>query len=351
MRAGGGYRRTSGYVFLWFAISLFFLPVAHASLAVLLEEPYGPFSHLSPSGHVSVYFDNICAETPVLVRRCRSGELGVIISRYNGIDNRDWVAIPLLGYLYSVGRTEDIPSSVNRQDVSRFREAYRQQFLMALVPNHADGTAPDGNRYELADASFDRAIYGFQVKTTPEQDTAQIAFLNDRPNRAHYNGALRNCADFVRDTVNRFYPHAIHRNYIADLGITSPKSVARGLAHYAAKHPQTEFTTFRIPQVGGGLPRSHPAVTLAEGVFKEFGIPLLVVSPPATAIVFAAYLIHGHFYEPTDAPVLSLHTTGGIPPEPTVAFIIPSSPGETPAPCPSAAASDNFLGSKPPTQQ
>ena len=42
---------------------------------------------------------------------------------------------------------------------------------------------------------------------------ALITFLNDSSNHSSYNGAFRNCSDFVRTTVNRFYPHAIHRTF------------------------------------------------------------------------------------------------------------------------------------------
>lgn len=54
-----------------------------------------------------MYFERVCAETPVKLRRCGLDELGVVISRYQGIHGYDWVAIPLVPYLYSV---EDVSS-------------------------------------------------------------------------------------------------------------------------------------------------------------------------------------------------------------------------------------------------
>jgi hypothetical protein len=281
-------------------------PLAHASVAVLLEEPYGWFSHLSPSGHTSVYLDNICAETPLHVRPCHAGEFGVVISRYDGIGDHDWIAVPLTGYLYAVESPKDIPAFVSRADVARLRDAYRRQTLMSVAPDLPNGSAPGGNWYELAGAAFNRTIYGFQVNSTPEQDAALISFLNDNPNHYNYNGVLRNCADFVRLTVNRFYPRAIRRNYIADLGVTSPKSVARGLSHFAAKHPEAGLKTFKITQVPGTLPRSHAPVTLMEGITKEFGIPLFFLSPIATGAVATAWLTQGRFPEPKHAPELNL---------------------------------------------
>lgn len=309
MEAGRRFRPLGSLRFLG---SLLFLlscvPLAHASAAVLLEEPYGLLGRWNPSGHVALYLDHVCVASPVVLRPCRPGEQGSVLSRYDGIDSHDWVAMPLLGYLYAVSQPEDIPVTVDRATVARLREAYRRNYLQAVAPNRPNGSAPDGNWYELAGAAFDRTIYGFQVDTTPEQDAALIVYLNDRENRNVYNGAFRNCADFVRVTMNRFYPHAIRRNFIADLGLTSPKAVARGLAHYAGKHPETGFTSFRVSQLSGTLPRSHPAVTLTEGIVKEFGIPLAVLSPVTTGVLMTAYIGHGRFAEPREAPVLNLRT-------------------------------------------
>ena len=288
--------------------ALLFSCAAHASIAVLLEEPYGPMGHVSPSGHTALYLDHVCADSPMRLRPCLPGELGVVISRYHGIGSRDWIAVPLLGYLYSVDQPQDIPLTVRRDDVALLRDKYRREHLEVVAPDNEDGTAPEGNWYELAGAAFDRTIYGFQVNSTEAQDLALIAFLNDSKNHSSYNGAFRNCADFVRTTVNRFYPHAIHRNYVADLGMTSPKSVAKELSHFGMRHPETGLFRFRIEQVSGDLPRSHPAVTLSEGVLKEFGLPLMIVTPVTAAVVAVSYVVSGRFKEPVDAPVLNLRT-------------------------------------------
>ena len=112
---------------------------------------------------------------------------------------------------------------------------------------------------------------------------------------------FRNCADFVRKTVNHVYPHAVGRNYVAGFGVSAPKSVARSLSRYGKKHDGLELRTFRITQVPGTLPRSHPAVTLMEGISKEFGVPLLIAAPivcpiacsVAAGSVVAAWLTQG----------------------------------------------------------
>ena len=87
---------------------------AHASVALLMEEPYGEFGAVNPTGHAAVYFNHICADTPTALRPCRDGEYGVVISRYHKIDGYDWLAIPLVGYLYAVDSPSDIPAIVDK---------------------------------------------------------------------------------------------------------------------------------------------------------------------------------------------------------------------------------------------
>ena len=52
----------------WFlSLLLVFAAVqASADAALLLEEPYGKFGALNPTGHAAVYLPRICADTPVL---------------------------------------------------------------------------------------------------------------------------------------------------------------------------------------------------------------------------------------------------------------------------------------------
>jgi hypothetical protein len=288
------------------ALSLMWAQGAKASVALLLEQPYGKLNLVNPAGHSAIYLDHVCAETPVLLRPCRAGEMGVVISRYDGIDGYDWVAMPLIPYLYAVKSVEEIPERIDRAQEERLREMYRVNYLQSVAPTQADGRAPGGNWYELLGSAFDRTIYGFRVKTTANQDAELIAQFNDSRNVESYNGVYRNCADFARVTINRFYPHAIRRNYISELGITSPKSVARSLSHYAAKHPETGFEVFVIPQVKGDLPRSHLNTGVAEGILKRYSLPLVVVSPVSTAVVLAAYVGHGRFAMPRHAPLLAM---------------------------------------------
>src|ERR1700760_2058047 len=106
-------RRLSGLilvviVFLWSANSF-------ASVALLMEEPYGEFGAFNPTGHAAVYLSKICAATPLELRPCNPGEYGSVISRYHKVDGKDWVAVPLVRYLYAVDDVSLIPQSVTKE--------------------------------------------------------------------------------------------------------------------------------------------------------------------------------------------------------------------------------------------
>lgn len=64
---------------------------AHASVALLMEEPFGKFGAMNPTGHAAVYLNHVCAESPTELRMCEPGEYGVVISRYHKIHKYDWI--------------------------------------------------------------------------------------------------------------------------------------------------------------------------------------------------------------------------------------------------------------------
>jgi len=89
MRLQRGYRAAAGGVLL--VLCLGTALCARASVAVLVEQPYGKLNMVDPGGHSAVYLDHVCAETPLKLRACRPGELGVVISRYKGVaDTTGW---------------------------------------------------------------------------------------------------------------------------------------------------------------------------------------------------------------------------------------------------------------------
>lgn len=287
--------------------------VARASVAVLLEMPYGGMAAtFNPTGHVALYFDHVCAASPLQLRPCAPGELGVVLSRYDGVGKVDWVAIPLIPYLYSVESAKDIPATMDQLTALRMRDMYRREHLEEVAPDSPEGGMPQSNWYELVGSAFDRTIYGFQIKSTEEQDERLIAYFNDRPNVARYQGAFRNCADFTRIVLNHLYPGAIHKNYIADFGLTTPKSVARSIVHYARKHPELELQEFRVPQVGGAISRSRGIQGVAGSLLTRYSVPMTMISPHVTALVLIAYLGRGRFAVPKSAPVLDVASLGEV---------------------------------------
>src|SRR5580704_2824595 len=118
---------------------------AHGSMALLLEEPYGKFGGMNPTGHAAIYLSNVCADSPLTLRRCHEGELGVVISRYDHVSGYDWIAIPLLPYLYAVDRPDQVPSNVNPEEVGALRDAWRRSNLEDVAPDAENGRTPAGD--------------------------------------------------------------------------------------------------------------------------------------------------------------------------------------------------------------
>ena len=282
---------------------------ARADAALLMEEPYAEFGAFNPTGHAAIYLNHICADSPTRLRPCHPSEPGAVISRYHKIDGYDWLAIPLVPYLYAVERVEDVPSTADAALEASLRDHYRREHLLAYAPDVTEGKKagepPSGEWTQLIGASYDRRIYGFQIQTSSEEDEQFMNRFNDSRNVGHFNLLFHNCADFSRTLLNVYYPHGIHRNYFVDLGITTPKQVARSLTKYADNHPELAFSTFIIPQVPGSIKRSHPIDGVMEAVVKskKYVLPLAVLNPPVTAGLVVAYLTDGRFKLPKDATV------------------------------------------------
>ena len=266
-------------------------PAAAASATLLLEEPYGKLGFFTATGHAAVYLSGVCAETPLVLRPCRKGETGVVLSRYDGVNGFDWIAIPLIPYLYAVDRPEDVPLFSDARMTAFLRDRYRRKHLEEVVPDANNGETPGGNWYELIGSSYDRTIYGFEIETTPAQDAALIRKLNASANESHFHTVYRNCADFAKDIINFYYPKALHRSVVADVGIATPKQMARALVKYSAHHPEARFSRLVIAQVPGSMPRSAAVHGVVESFFKskKYFVPSAVVSPIFAGCVFAVY--------------------------------------------------------------
>ena len=117
-------------------LGLLFLTAAgaRASVTLLLEEPFGTFGGMNPTGHAAVYLSRVCAATPLSLRRCEPGEQGVVISRYHRVGGYDWIAIPLLPYLYAVDNPDQVPTSVSVKEVAGLREPIDARTFYGLRP-------------------------------------------------------------------------------------------------------------------------------------------------------------------------------------------------------------------------
>jgi len=266
--------------------------LANASATLLLEEPYGKLGFFTATGHAAVYLSGVCAETPLVLRACAPGELGAVISRYDGVGGYDWAAIPLIPYLYAVEKPEDIPLFVDPTMVAFLRDQYRRKYLQEVAPDLATGGTPGGNWYELVGSAYDRASYAFELETSAAQDQAFIQAYNAAPNRSHFRTVSRNCADFAKDVINFYYPKALHRSVVADVGITTPKQMAKTLVKYSSHHPQLTFSRYVIPQVPGSAARSAAVHGVVESFFtsKKYIVPSAVVSPVFAGFVGAVYV-------------------------------------------------------------
>ncbi|HEV2487372.1 MAG TPA: hypothetical protein VGT08_17745 [Terracidiphilus sp.] len=271
-----------------------------------MEEPYGFFGTLNPTGHIAIYFGNICAETPVELRRCQPGELGAVIARYQGIRGYDWVALPLIPYLYSVEDASDVPDQVDRQRVKRLRNRYREANLQSLGDNLPSGNFVHGGWTQLVGTAYERRIYAFRFQTTAQQDDALIARLNAGPNRSHFNLLFNNCADFSRVVLNSYFPRTFRRSIFPDAGMTTPKHIAYKLVRYARKHPETQLTVFEIRQVPGYRRQSHSNKSIAESLTTTgYAVPIMLINPYLAGGLFVDFLVRGHFHPiPRDPPVL-----------------------------------------------
>jgi hypothetical protein len=289
--------RTAAFALMALALLSFGGPRCHAQAALLMEEPYGFFGTVNPTGHTAIYFERICAETPVLLRRCQPGELGAVVSRYQGIDGYDWVAIPLIPYLYSVENPQDVPERVDRATVSRLRSRYHEKHLLELGESLRAGNFLHGGWTELIGVAYERRIYAFRFATTEAQDDAFIARMNDSANRSHFQLLFNNCSDFARVVLNEYFPGTFRRSVFPDAGMTTPKQIAYKLVRYENKHPGAELRVYEIPQIPGYRRLSRSNKSIAESlVTNGYAIPIAILNPYLAGGLFVDYLVRGRYH-------------------------------------------------------
>ena len=284
------------------------VPRAGAQVTLLMEEPYGFFGTVNPTGHTAIYFARICAETPVQLRRCHADEQGSVIARYQGIHGYDWVAMPLIPYLFSVENVSEVPQRADKATVRRLRTHYHEDHLEDLVGS--EGNLVRGGWDQLVGSSYERKIYAFRFDTTEEQDDAVVLRLNSRANRSKFNLLYGNCADFARDILNVYFPHTFHRYVFPDVFMTTPKQLTYTLIHYARKHPELQLSVFTIPQIPGSRRNSHSNKTVAGSLMTTaYVVPIAVFNPYLATGLFVDYLVQGRYPSGLGKPP-ALHPDG-----------------------------------------
>jgi hypothetical protein len=244
--------------------------------------------------------------------------MGAVISRYEGVNGYDWIAIPLVPYLYSVENQAEVPARVDHDLVERLRNRYRETHFEELHLDRSGGSYVPGAWRELIGAAYERRIYAFRFQTTRTQDEALIAKLNAEPNRSHFQLLFRNCADFSRVILNTYFPRGFHRSIFPDAGVTTPKQITYKLVRYAKKHPELHLAVFEIPQVPGYRSPSRSTKDIAESFSTTiYAVPLSLVNPYLFGGIFVDYIIRGRYHlipkhlkvvDSSDLAVLSLPT-------------------------------------------
>lgn len=296
---------TTAFALTVLAALLFPALRCHGQAALLMEEPYGFFGSINPTGHNALYFQRVCAETPIKLRRCAAGEHGAVISRYAGIDGYDWVAIPLIPYLYSVEDASEVPAHVDRATVERLRGRYREAHLLSLGEDLPPGNILRSGWTQLVGLSYERRIYAFRFETTAEQDDAFIARLNGRANRSHFNLFYNNCSDFARTALNGLFPGAFKRSPFPDADMTTPKQIAGRLVRYSQKRPQMRLTVFEIPQIPGLRRHSRANKNIAESLTTTgYALPIAMANPYLAGGLFVDFMVHSRFHPIPRHPII-----------------------------------------------
>ena len=200
---------------------------SHAQAALLMEEPYGFFGLVNPTGHNAIYFERICAETPVKLRRCQPGEMGAVIARYQGIDGYDWVAIPLVPYLYSVENPSDVPARVTAKSSHRLRNRYREAHLLSLGDRSCPRAAlTHGGWTQLLGVSYERRIYAFRFRDHRAAGRRVHCADERRPESFALSSALQQLRGFCAGHSQYLLSRHLPAQHLSRRGMTTPKQIA-----------------------------------------------------------------------------------------------------------------------------
>jgi len=279
-----------------------FCPIrARGDVGIVLNESLDTsVARITGSGHSAVYLSRICPESPVKLRLCGSDEQGSVMSNYTTLGEDDpfeWNIVPLSVFVYGVADPHSRPLFTSWKIKAALEENYRDTVLSGYCASHSCQTSGKAEWREMVSASSERTLYILIVSTTVAQDRALIEKFNDAPNVNHFNGATRNCADFTRNLINTYFPHAAHRDVLNDFGMTSPKAVARSFARYAHGRPAAQYRVLHFAQLPGTIKRSTEARDGTEQLYrsKKLLVPMAFFAWHELPVVVASYMLTGRF--------------------------------------------------------
>lgn len=285
---------------------------AKADVVLLMEDPVNFVGHVTSSGHAALWVDHLCSDDHMHMRLCRPGEAGSVLSRYPHLNGRvDWLAMDPGPYLFSADAPDAIASNVTPASLVRLQAAYRMehQASFPVDPGHSGWVQLTGEAYR-------RRVTLIRVHTSGEQDQRLLNWLSDRRNVSHFSIFYANCADFLAAMLDVLYPGAVHRNYLFDAGMMTPKQVESGLHHYAVRHPELGWQVSVVSQVPG-ITRSGHIRGVTEAYLKNwwFLLPLDYLLPYELGTVTALGLFDHRYSAKSDvlAPDQSFFSSSATP--------------------------------------
>ncbi|HTX16838.1 MAG TPA: hypothetical protein VMD77_16165 [Candidatus Baltobacteraceae bacterium] len=284
-----------------FFLTLLASAAARADVGVILNDSLDTsVARITGSGHSAIYFSRICPASPVKLRLCGPGEHGSVMSNYTTLGEDtpfEWNVVPFDVYVYGVENPVDRPLFASPKIKGALEDAYREKVLADYCESRNCETSGKAEWREMVSAESERTFYILIASTTVAQDRELIDEFNSLPNVNHFNGVTRNCADFTKHVIDTYFPHAAHRDFINDFGMTSPKAVARSFAHWAHRHPQTQYRVVHFAQLPGTIKRSSECRSGTEQLYhsKKLLLPMAFFLPHELAIVTGSYVLTGRF--------------------------------------------------------
>jgi hypothetical protein len=258
-------------------------------------------ARVTGSGHSAVYLSRICPASPIRLRLCRPGENGSVISNYTTLGEDqpfEWNIVSFNTFVYGVPDPENRPLFASWKIKHLMETNYREKVLGEYCASRHCQTSGSAEWREMVGASSERTFFILTASTTLQQDLDLIAKYNSMPNVNHFNAVKRNCADFAKDVINTYFPHAVHRNIFSDFGLSSPKGIARSFAHYADERPEMHYYVMHFAQLPGTIKRSSDPREGMEQLYrsKKLAVPLLAESyPEVPGGAAGLYLLTGRF--------------------------------------------------------